>query len=409
MTFLNGKSILECEKGQSIEYVISYRILFEYFVAGRTESEKNKFHIKFEDFIVAIWKSEESRCSLSDTLNVIQNVQRKRNPVNGPLMIYLGIDEYQYFSKELLQELVTSLGRIMSTSTDFFLAPYFTGTDFNKIHTSIVGSRYRAVDLPFLLIEETEICHLLDELSKEYRWLEKWRTWSEFRKLIEKFQGYMRGIEFFLEEMNEQNQILNSQSEETTEHFSKHVLTLCFENAKTEITKRLHPEGQGKIDYSTLMRKILLQVPVDPSDQAPIDAKLTYQDLENIGLVVLQPLKTGDDILQIPHIFGEIFTSKVSSSVSSISQFMNVEYWQEWETFNVCYLSFRHNLIVEEYKHLYEDGFIPLSILFGRGRGSPIFEITAFRLQRVLLFASCAWVCAHHGKRCRMIQWVFDE
>jgi hypothetical protein len=122
------------------------------------------------------------------------------------------------------------------------------------------------------------------------------------------------------------------------------------------------------------MRRILLQTPVQRSDQAPmvIDStdknilKPTYQELENDGLIIIKA-KDGDEniqYLQIPHIFGEIFTSRVSSSISPISQFMNVKHWQEWERFNLSYLSFRHNLVMEESWEKYGNGKISLRILF---------------------------------------------
>jgi hypothetical protein len=396
LTFLNGKSILECEKGQSIEYVISYRILFEYFVQGRQTREKNKFHLKFTDFIAAMWQQTETRCTIEDALNTIEKVERQRQVhLDGPLMIYLGVDEYQYLSRDELQSFVTSIGRIMSSSTNVFLAPYFTGTDFKKMFSSIEGSRYEPVDLPFLLIEEGEISNLLDQLSSTYAWLKHWRIWPEFRKHLEKFQGYMRGIEFFLKQIYNQNQTLNSQSVETTEHLSKEILTTCYGAAKNKISKRLQ---QDKLDYSVLMRKILLQTHVQRSEQAPIVIdttdvnilKTTYQDLENIGLVLIKSKEEDENIqyLQIPHIFGEIFTSRVSSTVPSLSRFIDVESWQQWETFQVSYLSFRHNLMVEEYGSMME--YIPLAILFqgahfSKKTGQIGLKLTANTATRVCL------------------------
>jgi hypothetical protein len=396
LTFLNGCEKARDKDKETIENVISYRILFEYFVQGRKENKKNKFHLKFKEFIETMWKQTETRCSIEDVLNVIERVERRRQPnMHGPLMIYLGVDEYQYLSRDELQSFVTSIGRIMSSSTNVFLAPYFTGTDFKKMFSSIEGSRYEPVDLPFLLIEEGEISNLLDQLSSTYAWLKHWRIWPEFRKHLEKFQGYMRGIEFFLKQIYNQNQILNSQSVETTEHLSKEILTTCYGAAKNKISKRLQ---QDKLDYSVLMRKILLQTHVQRSEQAPIVIdttdvnilKTTYQDLENIGLVLIKSKEEDENIqyLQIPHIFGEIFTSRVSSTVPSLSRFIDVESWQQWETFQVSYLSFRHNLMVEEYGSMME--YIPLAILFqgahfSKKTGQIGLKLTANTATRVCL------------------------
>jgi hypothetical protein len=152
-----------------------------------------------------------------------------------------------------------------------------------------------------------------------------------------------------------------------------------------------------KLDYSVLMRKILLQTHVRRSERAPMVAgtidenilETTYQDLENIGLVLIKSRKDYAYIqyLLIPPIFGEIYTSRVSSPFPFLSQFMDVESWQQWETFQVCYLSFRHNLLVEEYGSTTED--IPLGILFQGAHFSKKTGQYRLRLNKKVQYATC--------------------
>jgi len=76
-----------------------------------------------------------------------------------------------------------------------------------------------------------------------------------------------------------------------------------------------------------------------------IEKEITYQNLEDIGLIIL--LQNDDEYcsIQIPCIFIEIFAKRCKNSFKSILNFTNVEYWQEWEKFNNKYMSFRETLV----------------------------------------------------------------
>jgi len=196
---------------------------------------------------------------------------------------------YHIVSEADLLKLTLAIGRMMSSSKDVFLVPHFTGTDYLNLYESIRESRYKAVNLEFLLVEQEEVNSLFDQLSSDSNSLLKnWRINSEFRQLLDKFQGYMRGIEDFV---YEHSRVGNTRSMALQDSYSF---------SKMNIVMNLPPN----LPYEDLIRRILLQISLDRGNKLS-SGNLTFKELENIGLISLVDSGEYDGKVrvQIPYIF----------------------------------------------------------------------------------------------------------
>jgi hypothetical protein len=202
ITFTNGTSLCDSENDHTLETRLCNRILYSYFLYNATvktpmDSETDVDHLKrrvqsFEGFLREF---DGITFGLDQVLEFITSVELKKYPeFKKAILIYLGIDEYQNLKNEALIRMITIIGRLMCTSEQYLLAPYFTGTDYSNILLTIKGSRYDPIPLPLPLISEIEVATLLDsiEKSKQFAWFQNWRTNRSFRENIERIGSYFR-------------------------------------------------------------------------------------------------------------------------------------------------------------------------------------------------------------------------
>jgi hypothetical protein len=203
VTFGHGYTLTSWERGEDIVAVYAYRILYAYFVQGRVSKDHDEdlYPLEFEKFIERAWKDpKENRISLLEALDAIALDARTNMPEQKKqsIIIYLGVDEYQKIGQINLEMLIKAMGAVMHYTSlppenqNFFLIPFFTGTDNNLMFTAIKRSRFQPKYIPLPLLAQDMIENLLDTMAaNNFKKLKKWRLWSPFRRCIDDFQGML--------------------------------------------------------------------------------------------------------------------------------------------------------------------------------------------------------------------------
>lgn len=348
--FMNGSALTHTElcllneHPEKIAPIVAFRILYCYFVQGNQPNDNSE--TSFGTFLTMMYEQPDAfTLSLEYALEAIEFDQRINCGVKHEVvMIYLGIDEYQSLSANVLKNLVIFIGRTMCNSRGYFLIPLFTGADYNHMFNAIHGSSFSPQALAFELPSRLVVNALLDELGKKYEFLKFWRLWSDFRRNLEDFQGYMRGIEWYIEELHNCCSTMSfTHADAYLYHVSKINIQNHFANVKAIIrSKYFHTSG---FDVAKLVYSSLLRVPVGRSEE--VSNGVTFEQLEKIGMIVLQDNKVGTVTVHIPYIFLSIFVE--SGALVDLSVFEPCKWWQDWEEFNQQYIAFTESVFAKTY------------------------------------------------------------
>ncbi|EFC39128.1 predicted protein [Naegleria gruberi] len=199
---------------------------------------------------------------------------------------YIAIDEAHSVNTGTNEKQLNPLRQIMSGIGQFIqhmprhktnILPLFAGTYHSVISHNLAGSTYTPEYIPITaLLPEGKIRYILDKLQPSNDKLINWRTNTELRHFIRLFGGFPRGIEFYLQHLQETNL-----TERTAWGGAFATLTNKYPVFNSLYSKTLL--------YCILTRKVISKTDVIGTHAPPI----TFSDMENKGYIMLD--QVGED------------------------------------------------------------------------------------------------------------------
>ncbi|KAG2389150.1 hypothetical protein C9374_014550 [Naegleria lovaniensis] len=232
------------------------------------------------------WNSEFKERKVFSLATILSACKKVISP-DKPIDFFIGMDEVQIIHSHTKQS--SSLGTIVSAIGQYMLQPLcgivyslLVGTDHTGLSQSFLGSGYAAKYIPTqAMLPTTDLHEIMDGLVEKYNMLQGWRKNTKLKHYLRTFGGYARGVEFYLEQLFTMKNLspLDAWNVAKTK-----ILETCH------VATRLRSETKIKIMQRVITRKM-----IEKLDQVVDDDDLTWSDLENRGLVMLEQVKAFDE------------------------------------------------------------------------------------------------------------------
>ena len=198
---------------------------------------------------------------------------------------FIGMDEVQIINSHInrpspLDVIISSIGQYMQHPVCGIIYPLFVGTYYTGIKKSFLGSAYSPKYIPTKpMLPTTELYQIMDDLVQTYNKLQGWRKNVSFKHYLRTFGGYARGIEFYLVQLL----------------FRDLLPQAAWWEAKTKILEKYDVSFISSKVKNKILQLVVTRRVVAKNDKVEDD--LTWSDLENQGLVMLEKAKGQEEFL----------------------------------------------------------------------------------------------------------------
>ena len=320
ITFSNGSpySLMEAN-AINIEQSVCLRILYQ-------------FETGYSNFASFYDSHKSQEFSLSAVL---------LNVGDGASCIILGIDEVNkvyeigvHKQKELgdvNERLLSGLfGLIGGLSCEFlhFFVPVLAGTVIGPMKSVVRKSTHPPLHIPLPLLSFESCLKIFEKKNTKFSQLVK--TSHQLRRLISDCGGHCRSLEILFDGMVKFHVTSSNPLMDDVSAFVRHTLHDRYELSGFPL---------GAAIALSFLRK-----PVKPIDKYPEQKSLTFQDLEEKGVIKLE-----EGLIRMPYFFACSFilgseTTEYSKFWSTLLLEKRNFLWQDWELFNRNYIAFRLSL-----------------------------------------------------------------